>query len=103
MFDEHQDKGSVGQGIGYTFLLHLLQFPIGFVLALVSSVHPLLSLFFIGLSQCLYMIPAIIYFRRSGETETEKGLIIGASITFLLNATCTAIVFRSFGGLSIVN
>jgi hypothetical protein len=95
MFDEHQDKGSIVGGIGLTLLLHFFQLPIGFVLALVASVHPLLSLFFIGLSQCLYMIPAIVHFRKTGETETAKGLIIGASITFLLNATCTAIVFGS--------
>jgi hypothetical protein len=44
------------------------------------------------------MIPAYVYFRKNGETETAKGLLIGASITFLLNATCTAIVFGSFGG-----
>ena len=103
MFDQMEDKGSLGRGIGYTLLLHLFQFPIALVLALVPGVVPLLALFFIGLSQCLYMIPAILYFRRNGETETEKGLIIGASITFLLNATCTAIVFGSLGSLSIAD
>jgi hypothetical protein len=98
MFDEYQDKGSVGRGLGFTLLLHLLQLPIGLVLAFVPSAFPLIALFFIGLSQCVYMIPALLYFRKNGETETAKGLLIGASITFLLNATCTAIVFGSFGG-----
>src|SRR4051794_13976959 len=97
MFDEYQDKGSVSRGLGFTMLLHLLQIPIGLVLAIVPSIFSLLAVFFIGLSQCVYMIPAYIYFRKNGETETAKGLLIGASITFLLNATCTAIVFGSFG------
>jgi len=94
MFDEEQDKGSVGGGIGLTLLLHFFQLPIGLVLALVTG-GAAMALIFIGLSQCLYMIPAILHFRKTGETETAKGLIIGASITFLLNATCTAIVFGS--------
>jgi hypothetical protein len=97
MFDEYQNKGSVGWGVGLTCLLHLFQFPIALVLSFVPSVFPLLALFFIGVSQCVYMIPAILHFRKKGETETAKGLLIGASITFLLNATCTAIVFGSFG------
>ena|ERR1044071_3948696 len=103
MFDQPEDKGSIGRGIGYTLLLHFFQLPIALVLALVPGVVPLLALIFIGLSQCLYMIPAILHFKKLGETETEKGLIIGASVTFLLNATCTAIVFTSFGGLSNAN
>ena len=95
MVDEYQYKGSVGRGVVLTLLLHLLQIPIGLVLILVPSVFPYIAFFFIGLSQCVYMIPAILYFSKTGETETVKGLIIGASITFLLNATCTVIVFSS--------
>jgi hypothetical protein len=93
MSDEYQNKGSVGWGVGLTCLLHLFQFPIALVLSFVPSVFPLLAVFFIGLSQCVYMIPAYVNFRKNGETETAKGLLIGASITFLLNATCTTIVF----------
>ena len=83
--DISSDRGSVASGLGQTLLLHLLQIPM-------AAVTGFFSLFFIGLSQLIYMIPAIIYFRKQRETETAQGLIIGAGITFLLNAACTGIV-----------
>lgn len=61
-------------GIGLLAVLHLLLFlfPIAF--------------FFISIAQVLYLIPAIVIFRkRSGIVQ---GLLIGAGITFLLNAAC---------------
>lgn len=81
-------KGSVGRGIGCTVLLHLFQLPLAIFIPPIGF----FSLIFIGLSQLIYMIPAFIYFRKQGETETAQGLIIGAGITFLLNAACTGIV-----------
>ncbi len=91
--DESPDNGSIGRGIGYTLVLHLLQLP----MALIFSITPIgpLPFFAIGLSQIVYMLPAIIYFNKQRETETAQGLIIGASITFLLNAACTGIVLSS--------
>jgi ABC-type glycerol-3-phosphate transport system permease component len=44
--------------------------------------------FGIGLGQLLWMIPFYRRFRRDGQTETAKGLVIAAAITFLLNASC---------------
>ena len=87
------DHGSVASGLGQTLLLHLLQLP----MALIFSITPIgpLPLFAIGLSQLVYMIPAIIYFKKQRENETVKGLIIGTSITFLLNAACTGIFYSS--------
>jgi hypothetical protein len=48
---------------------------------------------FIGVSQLVYMIPAILIFRRRGDTRTAKGLIIGAALTFILNSTCNGLLF----------
>ena len=45
-----------------------------------------------GISQLLYIIPAIVIYRRRGRPGVVKGLIIAAAVTFLLNATCTALV-----------
>lgn len=97
MFDEDQgkDKGSVGRGVGLTFLLHLLQLPMAFILLLIGPGMAYATVLFIGVSQAVYIVPALIYLKRGGETETMKGIIIMASITFLLNATCTVIVFSS--------
>jgi hypothetical protein len=44
--------------------------------------------FGIGLAQSLWIIPLYRSKRRSGATETAKGLIVAAAITFLLNAAC---------------
>jgi hypothetical protein len=42
----------------------------------------------ISVLQLTYILPVIAYFRRTGSPAIARGLIIGASITFLLNGTC---------------
>jgi hypothetical protein len=42
----------------------------------------------IGLSQLAYMLPAILIAPRRQRRDVAKGLIIGAAITFTLNAAC---------------
>ncbi len=49
--------------------------------------------FGIGITQLIYVIPGIIYFRRHDKSLVAKGIIIGASITFLLNAACFGLLF----------
>ncbi|HJQ24482.1 MAG TPA: hypothetical protein VKA60_11250 [Blastocatellia bacterium] len=100
MFEEYEDKGTVARGVVLTLLLHLLQLPMAMLLYVVRQDWAFFTVIFFGVSQVLYMIPAILYFRKQGEPQTVKGLIIGASVSFLLNATCTALVFRSLGELS---
>ena len=94
-----QRKGSVGLGLGLTVMFHVIaQVTTFFVLmAIVSSNRglelPILALMCMGLTQLVYMIPAILFSRKRGETETAKGLIIGASVTFLLNAAWSGLMF----------
>lgn len=71
----------IGKGIGILALLHLI-----------LIVYPT-AYFAIGLVQLLYVIPALIYFRK--RTPVLQGILIGAGITFLLNAACFGIVFAS--------
>jgi hypothetical protein len=73
-------------GIGLLLLLHLIQIPLA-----VISVG--VSLVVIGLSQLLYVIPAIIIYRKKNRPGIVKGLIIGAALTLLLNGACTALFF----------
>jgi hypothetical protein len=73
-------------GIGLLLLLHILQIPF----ALMTY---FLSLMFIGLTQLIYVIPAILIYGRKGYLNVVKVLIIGAAITFLLNGTCVAVIF----------
>ena len=68
------------------FLLHMIQIPLTFATSF-------FSLIFIGISQLLYIAPAIAIYGSKGRPGVVKGLIIAAAITFLLNATCTVIVF----------
>ncbi|WP_282936154.1 hypothetical protein [Paenibacillus sp. RC67] len=62
------------KGIGLLLLLHLLLFlvPVAF--------------FFISIAQLVYLIPALILLRKN--KGIFQGLLIGAGITFLLNAAC---------------
>ena len=86
MMEERSQQLEIWRGIGLALLLHLIQIPFAFVTSF-------FSLIFIGVSQLVYLIPAILHYRSLGRRGVMKGLIIAAAITFLLNATCTAIVF----------
>lgn len=64
----------VWQGIGLLAVLHLLLFLFPF------------AFFFISIAQLLYLLPAILIFRK--KSGIVQGLLIGAGITILLNAAC---------------
>ena len=68
-------------GLGLCLLLHLLQVP---MMRLSRS----MALWWIGVSQLVYIVPAILIAKRRGRPGIVKGLIVGASLTFLLNAAC---------------
>jgi hypothetical protein len=53
-------------------------------------------LVFVGISQLVYMVPAIVVAGRRRAVSVQQGLIIGAAITFLLNAGCWGLI--AFGG-----
>jgi hypothetical protein len=87
--DRQLQRSEIWRGVGLAFLLHLIQIPLTFVTSF-------FSLIFIGISQLLYIVPAIVIYHRKGRPGVVKGLIIAAAITFLLNGTCTLIVFAAF-------
>lgn len=78
--------GSVGSGIGWLVVAHL----VGQII-----LSPLMGFVWISLSQLIYVIPMAISFSKKGESETIKGLWIGAGITVLLNAACFGIILFS--------
>lgn len=90
MTEERRSTADVFRGLGLALLLHLIQLPLFF---LTSGV----TLAFVGVSQLVYIIPAILIARRKGRPDIGKGLIIGAAVTFLLNATCFAFLMIGFG------
>ena len=84
--------------------LHLLLIPLsilcGFVAGMTSRpssyapmewmLYPLIG---IGVSQWLYLGPAIWFAQRRGLSRTAAGLAIGGGITLLLNATCFGLLW----------
>jgi hypothetical protein len=93
--DQPPRPASIFTGLNWTVVLHLFQIPLN-----AFVVNEGRAFFFIGVSQLVYMIPAIVWvaFKRK-EWEVAKGLAVGAAVTFLLNATCFGIVFVMFEGL----
>jgi hypothetical protein len=83
---------TVLKGLGLLLLLHLLQIPMSFFTVGIS-------VFLIGVTQVVYVVPAAIISWKHGNRNVSKGVMIGAGITVLLNATCTAIVFGSLGNM----
>ncbi len=81
------ERGSVWAGIGLLALLHLIQIPLLFVA----------GIFWIGLSQLVYVVPAAIILMNKRRTATANGLWIGAGITFLINGACFGLLFWQMG------
>jgi hypothetical protein len=61
------------------------------IVGIVTIVVPLA----IGLIQAAWIVPMVLSFRKSGKSETAKGILIAATITFLLNAGCWGLVATS--------
>jgi hypothetical protein len=74
--------------VALSFLLHVVFLPM-----LWFSKLGIFVLLFFGVSQLVYVIPAIVWAAAGKRNELLKGLLIGAGISFLLNALCTAGVF----------
>jgi len=76
------------KGIGLTALLHLIQLlPFYFI--------PVFAVL-IGLSQLVYVVPAFLVLRNQGRMGMAKGVLIGAAVTFLLNAACFGLLLSMF-------
>ncbi len=85
-----QATGNPWWGFGLALLLHLIQIPIAILfIALASDPYFfLVPPMFIGISQLVYIIPALLIAHKLGKPHIVKGLLIGASLSFLLNAAC---------------
>jgi len=61
----------------------------------VSGVFAWVPLWGIGIVQLLWMLPAWRIYRRRGQEETAKGILIVAGVVFLLNASCWGLMFSN--------
>jgi hypothetical protein len=68
------------------------------VISAIPDLQEIGFLFFllIGITQLVYVIPALVILHRRGQPKAVKGLIIGATITFLLNAACWGLLWGVF-------
>jgi hypothetical protein len=76
--------GSVGKGV-----LIGLAIALGVGIMGIPLVIPPLG---IGLIQLIWVIPMVRSYRKKGETETAKGMVIQAAIIGFLNAACWGVV-----------
>src|SRR3954451_12156262 len=90
-------RGSVGKGIGVGLLLTVGGLIAGAVLMVVAIGFVVVC--GVGLAQAAWIWPAYASYKRRGEPETAKGLLILAGIVFLLNATCWGVVLGNLGNM----
>ncbi|MCI3923176.1 hypothetical protein MO973_23405 [Paenibacillus sp. TRM 82003] len=71
-------------GFGIVIVLHLIWF----------VYVPMFII--IGISQLIYVIPLAIYYGIKKNRSMLQGILLGALVTFLLNAACFGIVLYQF-------
>jgi hypothetical protein len=94
------DRSTVSEGVFTALGLNVVQVPLLVCCSLLGSDAGFLSIGCIGVSQFLYVGPALWLAGRKRHANAVRGLWIGAGITFLLNATCWAVGFAMISGAS---
>jgi hypothetical protein len=79
----HMVFGIIWSGIAYGLGLTVPFFSQNYNSILLS-----LPLFFPGISQIIYLIPAYVYFAKKQRHEVTKGILCGGIVTALLNGSC---------------
>src|SRR5438128_523624 len=89
------DTSELLRGIGFIWLLNLVHLGLAYIAMPVGAV--LIMAF--GVVQLAYVIPLAIKAKRSGDRGRMKGMIIAASVTFLLSVACWGVVVGSLGDM----
>ena len=100
MDNQPPSRGSgadVALGCGLTVVFHIIATVVmlGFLFSSNSSMVENITTGFLlglGVSQVVYMGPAIYLAHQRGRPNIGKGLLIGAAVTLALTAACWAIV-----------
>jgi len=92
---EVADRGGIDRGFFTAAFVNV------FVLLACSAMVPLALYVFtlVGVVQLLWLVPLWRGYRKKGKTESAKGVILAASITFLLNSACWGLLglARNYG------
>jgi hypothetical protein len=82
------EKGNIWLGLIICWGCNTVHLALGWFL--IVAVVPVGIVVFggMGLVQLAYVIPLCFHFKRKGQTNVMKGLIIAASVTALLNVGC---------------
>ena len=89
MSDPRPQIGDVLAGFGGTVLAHVIAFVLlYFSFSAGGESLSFFLLFGIGVTQLLYVVPMVVHFRKKREFGVAKGIVIAASLTFLLNGAC---------------
>lgn len=86
------DKGNLELGLLICWGCNIFFLASTWVLMLMVAQVGLLLFGGIGVVQLAYVIPLCLHFKKKGQTNVMKGLIIAASITVLLNVGCWTLV-----------
>lgn len=91
------------KGMGLLLLYHILAgfviFIMGLIIGVIFGGYIFLGIWFLGgagffFVQLAYVIPLALRLKRQGKIGMMKGVIIGATLTALLNGTCSFIIYR---------
>ena len=83
-----EDQGKLWLGLLLCWGCNIVHSVMGFVLVFAYPQVGMVLFGGIGLVQLAYVVPVCLHYRKQGKSNTVKGLIIAASITALLNASC---------------
>jgi len=84
--------GSLGKGVVIVIGLTVAAFVVAGAMTVSMAVVGIVMIFGIGVVQAAWIIPIWLSYRKRGETETAKGMLIMAGIVFLLNAGCWGLI-----------
>jgi hypothetical protein len=95
-----RDPGTIAKGLGLLALMHVAASGLCMLVSFCADgdvTGGLMLMLFLGGTQIVYVAPAAIVLSSRRRSRTLKGLLIGAAITFLVNAACAGIVLTSIG------
>src|SRR4051812_24509895 len=88
-----EETVQIVQGCTTIVTTNILIFVLLYFIALFSRQFGILpAMWLIGLTQLVWVIPAMIVFWVRHDFRLMKGILIGAALTFLLNAACFSVL-----------